>query len=136
MPEPALSLEALRDQVAAGTVDTVVVAITDMQGRLQGKRVDARFFVDEVAEHGTEGCNYLMAVDVDMNTVGGYAISSWDLGYGDLVMTPDFATLRPIPWQPGTALVLADVGWIGGAPMLESPRQILRRNETSATRFM
>jgi glutamine synthetase len=122
-----LSLDALRGQVAAGTIDTVVVAITDMQGRLQGKRMDAQFFLDEVAEHGTDGCNYLMAVDVDMNTVDGYAISSWDLGYGDLVMTPDFATLRAIPWQPGTALVLADVSWMDGAPMLESPRQILRR---------
>ncbi|HZE51255.1 MAG TPA: glutamine synthetase, partial [Jatrophihabitantaceae bacterium] len=127
MPEPPLSLEALRVQVADGTIDTVVVAITDMQGRLQGKRVDARFFVDEVAEHGTDGCNYLMAVDVDMNTVEGYAISSWDQGYGDLVMTPDFDTLRLTPWQPGTALVLADVGWTDGTSMLESPRQILRR---------
>src|SRR5262249_3413276 len=111
MPEPPLSLDKLRAQVADGTIDTVVVAITDMQGRLQGKRVDAQFFLDEVAEHGTDGCNYLMAVDVDMNTVEGYAISSWEQGYGDLVMTPDFGTLRPIPWQPGTALVLADVGW-------------------------
>jgi len=127
MPEPPLNLEALRVQVADGTIDTVVVAITDMQGRLQGKRVDARFFVDEVAEHGTDGCNYLMAVDVDMNTVEGYAISSWDQGYGDLVMTPDFDTLRLTPWQPGTALVLADVGWTDGTSMLESPRQILRR---------
>ncbi|HEY3630659.1 MAG TPA: glutamine synthetase, partial [Jatrophihabitantaceae bacterium] len=84
-------------QVETGAIDTVVVAITDMQGRLQGKRVDAQFFLDEVAEHGTDGCNYLMAVDVDMNTVDGYAISSWDQGYGDLVMTPDFATLRTTP---------------------------------------
>jgi glutamine synthetase len=117
----------LRAQVENGAIDTVVVAITDMQGRLQGKRVDARFFLDEVAEHGTDGCNYLMAVDVDMNTVDGYAISSWDQGYGDLVMKPDFATLRTTPWQPGTALVLADVAWTDGAMMLESPRQILRR---------
>jgi len=127
MPEPPLGLDALRAQVENGAIDTVVVAITDMQGRLQGKRIDARFFLDEVAEHGTDGCNYLMAVDVDMNTVDGYAISSWDQGYGDLVMKPDFATLRTTPWQPGTALVLADVAWTDGTTMLESPRQILRR---------
>ena len=127
MPPEALTLEALRVAVADGSIDTVVIAMTDMQGRLQGKRVDAEFFVDEVAEHGTEGCNYLLAVDVDMNTVDGYAISSWERGYGDFALIPDFATLRRIPWQPATALVMADVAWLDGAPVLESPRQILRR---------
>ena len=77
--------------------------------------------------HGTEGCNYLLAVDVEMNTVDGYAISSWERGYGDFVMVPDLATLRRVPWQPGTALLLADATWLDGAPVLESPRQILRR---------
>ena len=127
MPPDELTLEALRVAVADDTIDTVVIAMTDMQGRLQGKRVDAGFFLDEVAEHGTEGCNYLLAVDVDMNTVDGYAISSWERGYGDFALIPDFATLRRIPWQPATALVIADVAWLDSAPVVESPRQILRR---------
>src|SRR6202171_6539386 len=81
-----LSLPELERQVAAGDIDTVIVAFTDMQGRLTGKRVSARLFVEEVAAHGAECCNYLLAVDVDMNTVGGYAMSSWDTGSGDLDM--------------------------------------------------
>ena len=80
-----------------------------MQGRLQGKRFHARHFLDEVVAHGTEGCNYLLAVDVEMNTVDGYEMSSWARGYGDFAMTPDFSTLRRMPWHPGTALVLADL---------------------------
>jgi glutamine synthetase len=125
--EPALTLEELRASVADGTIDTVVVAITDMQGRLQGKRLDAHYFLDVVLEHGTEGCNYLLAVDVDMTTVGGYAISSWERGYGDFEMTPDLGTLRRIPWQEGTALLLADVHWLDHADVLQSPRQVLKR---------
>jgi glutamine synthetase len=104
-----VDLEELDVSVQNGSVDTVLLALTDMQGRLQGKRLHGRYFMDEVVQGGSEGCNYLLAVDVDMNTVGGYAMSSWDSGYGDFVMKPDFSTLRPVPWQPGTALVLADV---------------------------
>jgi glutamine synthetase len=122
-----LTLEQLRVDVAEGQIDTVLVVITDMQGRLQGKRLSARFFVEEVAEHGSEGCNYLLAVDVDMNTVDGYEMSSWDRGYGDFVMRPDMATLRRIPWHEGTALVFADLTWEDGSDILPSPRQILRR---------
>ncbi|MCX2711466.1 glutamine synthetase family protein [Mycolicibacterium sp. J2] len=113
--------------VADGDVDTVIVGFTDMQGRLTGKRVSARLFVEEVAAHGAECCNYLLAVDVDMNTVDGYAISSWATGYGDMVMTPDFGTLRLLPWLPGTALVMADLSWTDGRPVLQAPRSILRR---------
>ena len=123
---PPLSVGALYDEVATGRIDTVVVAVVDMQGRLQGKRFHAQHFLNEVLEHGTEGCNYLLAVDVDMNTVGGYAMSSWERGYGDFAMTPDLATLRRIPWQPGSALVMADLMWFDGTPVLASPRQILR----------
>jgi glutamine synthetase len=122
-----LTLDELRTQVDAGEVDTVVLAITDMQGRLQGKRLTARHFVEDVAEHGAEGCNYLLAVDVEMNTVGGYAMASWEGGYGDFVMRPDLSTLRPVPWQPGTVVVLADVHWPDGSPVVASPRQVLRR---------
>jgi glutamine synthetase len=125
--EPPLTLDALRSAVADGSIDTVVLAITDMQGRLQGKRLDARYFLDVVLEHGTEGCNYLLAVDVDMNTVDGYAISSWERGYGDFEMTPDLGTLRRVPWQEGTALLLADVCWLDHTDVVESPRQVLKR---------
>ncbi|MEV7687989.1 glutamine synthetase family protein [Streptomyces bungoensis] len=124
---PPLSVEELHALVAGGEIDTVVLAFPDMQGRLQGKRFAARFFLDEVLEHGTEGCNYLLAVDTEMNTVDGYAMSSWDRGYGDFAMHPDLATLRRIPWHPGTALLLADLAWNDGSPVAAAPRQILRR---------
>ena len=122
-----LSVDELRADIESGRVDTVIVAITDMQGRLAGKRLHGQFFLDEVLAHGTEGCNYLLAVDVDMNTVDGYAMSSWSSGYGDFVMKPDFASMRRVPWQEGTVLVLADVEWLDGSPVVASPRQILRK---------
>ena len=121
-----LTLERLRVEVSDGTIDTVVLAFTDMQGRLQGKRLSAEFFLEEVAEHYSEGCNYLLAVDVEMNTVDGYAMSSWDRGYGDFVMVPDMATLRRVPWHEGTVMVTADLTWLDGSPVVASPRQILK----------
>ncbi|MDP4015383.1 MAG: glutamine synthetase family protein [Candidatus Nanopelagicales bacterium] len=125
--EPALTLEALRTDIESGAIDTVIVAMTDMQGRLVGKRVHGPFFLDHVLAHGTDGCNYLLAVDVDMNTVDGYAMSSWSRGYGDFAMRPDLSTLRRVPWQSGAALVLADVQWLDGEPVVASPRQVLGR---------
>jgi len=122
-----MTLDELREQAEAGHVDTVVLALCDMQGRLQGKRLHARHFLEEVLEHGAEACNYLLAVDVDMNTVEGYAMSSWGGGYGDFVLRPDLETLRPMPWQPGTVFLLADVVWQDGTDVVASPRQILRR---------
>jgi glutamine synthetase len=122
-----VTLEELKDAVADGTVDTVLLAIVDMDGRLQGKRLTASHFLENVLEHGAEGCNYLLAVDVDMNTVGGYAMASWERGYGDFEMAPDLATLRPVPWQEGTVLVMADIRWLDGRDVVASPRQILRR---------
>ncbi|HYN95639.1 MAG TPA: glutamine synthetase family protein [Pilimelia sp.] len=125
-----LTVEELALAVDAGEIDTVVLGLVDMQGRLQGKRFHARYFLDEVVGHGSEGCNYLLAVDVDMNTVAGYEMSSWDRGYGDFAMVPDFATLRRVPWQDGTAMLLADLRWTGegdGEDVVASPRQILRR---------
>jgi len=121
-----LSVDELRTAVDAGAIDTVLVAFTDMHGRLQGKRFHGRYFVEHVLEHGTEACNYLLAVDVDMTPAEGYAMSSWDAGYGDFALHPDLSTLRTIPWHPGTALVMADVAWEDGAPVLASPRQILK----------
>ncbi|MGW3404804.1 glutamine synthetase family protein [Streptomyces zhihengii] len=124
---PPLSLDDLRAEVQRGEIDTVVLAFPDMQGRLQGKRFAAPFFLDEVAEHGTEGCNYLLAVDTEMNTVEGYDMSSWDRGYGDFAMHPDPTTLRRIPWHQGTALLMANLAWHDGSPVVAAPRQILRR---------
>ncbi|HSZ12802.1 MAG TPA: glutamine synthetase family protein [Solirubrobacteraceae bacterium] len=122
-----MTLEELSEAVAQGSVDTVLLAMTDMQGRLQGKRLTATHFLAEVAEHGAESCNYLLAVDVEMRTVDGYAMSSWEGGYGDMVLKPDLATLRPVPWQEGTVVCLADVAWPDGSDVVASPRQILRR---------
>ena len=122
-----MKLDDLKKAVADGTVDTVLLAIADMEGRLQGKRLTASHFLHTVAEHGAEGCNYLLAVDVDMETVSGYEMSSWERGYGDFEMKPDIETLRPIPWHPATVLVMADLGWADGADVVASPRQILRR---------
>ena len=123
----SMSIEALKAGVADGSIDTVVVAMTDMQGRLTGKRIHGQFFLDEVLKHGTEGCNYLLAVDVDMNTVAGYEMSSWERGYSDFALVPDMNTLRLIDWQPGAVLVLADVQWLDHSDVVASPRQILRK---------
>jgi glutamine synthetase len=121
------SVQELRTDIAEGRIDTVLVAFTDMQGRLQGKRIHAQFFLDSVLDHGTEGCNYLLAVDVDMNTVDGYAISSWERGYGDMMFDLDLSTLRRLTWQPATALIQCDLSWLDGSgPVRPSPRQVLR----------
>jgi glutamine synthetase len=121
-----LSVDELKQEVAGGTIDTVVVAFTDMQGRLMGKRVHAQYFVDEnIADHGVEGCNYLLALDMEMDPIPGYSIASWEQGYGDFAMRPDLDTLRRIPWLEGTALVLCDVTWQDGSPVRPSPRQVL-----------
>jgi glutamine synthetase len=122
-----LTVEQLRVEADEGSIDTVLIAFTDMQGRLAGKRLSAEFFLDEVLASGhAEGCNYLLAVDVDMNTVDGYAMSSWDRGYGDFRLVPELSTLRVVPWQPATAMVTADLGWEDGTPVVASPRQILQ----------
>ena len=121
-----LTVDQLRDLANAGEIDTVIVGFADMQGRLVGKRISARLFLDEVVDHGVECCDYLLAVDVEMNTVDGYAFTSWDSGYGDLVLAPDLTTLRRIPWLPGTALVVADVGGHDATPTSVAPRTILQ----------
>ncbi|WP_438353929.1 glutamine synthetase family protein [Microbacterium sp. CJ88] len=122
-----LSVAELEADIASGAIDTVIVAFADAQGRLVGKRVAGRFFREEVLGHGAEACNYLLSVDVDMNTVDGYAMSSWETGYGDMVLTPDIATLRRLPWLPATALVMADLGWVNGDRVVQAPRDILNR---------
>ena len=120
-----LSLEQLGSEAEAGTVDTVVTAFTDMQGRLVGKRIDVSYFLDQVADHGIEGCNYLLALDMEMDPIPGYQMANWERGYGDFAIAPDMSTLRRIPWLDRTALVLCDVVEHGGAPVAASPRQVL-----------
>ncbi|HVA08133.1 MAG TPA: glutamine synthetase family protein [Acidimicrobiales bacterium] len=119
-------LDFLAAGIADGTIDTVVLAIPDMHGRPVGKRVTPAFFLEHVVEHGIEVCDYLLAVDVDMNPLPGYTFANWDTGYGDILVTPDFSTARLLPWLPGSALVIGDVSDAEGVPVDVSPRQILR----------
>ena len=122
-----LALEELREDVATGTVETVIACFTDMQGRLMGKRLDAEFFLSENdAGHSAEGCNYLLALEMEMDPVPGYAIASWERGYGDFGLRPDLSTLRRIPWHEATVMVQCDVEWHDGTPVAPSPRQVLR----------
>ncbi|MEO3935834.1 glutamine synthetase family protein [Dermatophilaceae bacterium Soc4.6] len=133
MPHQLLTLGQLRTDIESGAVDTVVVAFTDVQGRLQGKRIHGAFFLDSVLPHGTEGCNYLLAVDVDMNTVDGYAISSWEKGYGDMMFDLDLTTLRRTPGQPYSATVQCDLSWLDGSgPVRPSPRSVLKAQVDAA----
>jgi glutamine synthetase len=128
-----LSAKELEQEIREGSIDTIIVAFTDMQGRLMGKRVQGSFFLDGgVTEHGVEGCNYLLALEMEMDPVPGYGIASWERGYGDFTVRPDLATLRRIPWLEGTALVLADVEWADGSPVNPSPRQVLKRQAERA----
>ena len=122
-----LTLEELRVDVETGAIDTVIAAFTDMQGRLMGKRLHAEFFLEELdAGHEVEGCNYLLALEMEMDPVPGYALASWEKGYGDFGLEPDLATLRRVPWHEATALILCDVVWHDGSPVAPSPRQILK----------
>jgi glutamine synthetase len=120
-----LSLDDLRKEGENGSIDTVVTAFTDMQGRLFGKRIQIEFFLDEVTDVGVEGCNYLLALDMEMEPLPGYEMANWEAGYGDFGIQPDLATLRRIPWLDRTALVLCDVVNHDGSPVVASPRQVL-----------
>jgi glutamine synthetase len=120
-----LSLDDLRKEANEGAIDTVVTAFTDMQGRLFGKRIQVEYFLDEVVEEGIEGCNYLLALDMEMDPIPGYEMANWEDGYGDFAIAPDMATLRRIPWLDRTALVICDVANHDGSPVVASPRQVL-----------
>jgi len=122
-----LDLGGLTERITDGTVDTVVVAFPDMQGRPVGKRVTGAFFLDHVLEHGIEACDYLLAVDVDMEPLDGYRFTNWETGYGDVVAKPDLSTLRLLPWLEGSAMVVCDVVDGDGAPVEVSPRRVLGR---------
>ncbi|MFI6761894.1 glutamine synthetase family protein [Micromonospora sp. NPDC050417] len=121
-----LPVERLRAEVAAGRIDNVIVAVPDLQGRLQGSRLDGEHFCERVLDDGFAACVYLLAADVEMNTGPGYAVDPWAAGFGDLTLTPDLRTLRELPWDPGTALVVADARWPDGRPVGFAPRQVLQ----------
>ena len=127
-----LTIDELTTLIGDGEVDTVIVAFTDMQGRLQGKRLHAQYFVDVVIDHGTEGCNYLLSVDIDMNTVDGYAMSSWEKGYGDMEFALDFDTIRLLTHLPATAMIQCDLVWLDHEPVVQSPRSILKKQLAKA----
>jgi glutamine synthetase len=130
---PTLTIEQLRAEIESGAIDTVITAITDMQGRLQGKRNHGRYFLDHVLGQGVEGCNYLLAVDVDMATVEGYAISSWERGYGDMLFEMDMSTLRRTPGQPYSATVQCDLSWMDGSGQVRpAPRSVLKAQASAA----
>lgn len=126
-----MTFDELKTAVAGGEIDTVVVASIDMQGRLMGKRFHAAFFVDSGYEE-THCCNYLLTVDMEMNTVQGYASTNWKTGYGDYVQKPDLSTMRRLPWLPGTVLVLADLLDHHGHEIPHSPRAILKKQVARA----
>lgn len=122
-----LSLAQLKSAVEAGEVDTVTMAMVDMQGRLQGKRLTAEHFLNDIADAHAEGCNYQLAVDVEMTPVPGYRHASWSTGYGDFSFVPDLSTLRWMPWHEGAVFVMSDLAWGDDSPVTVSPRQILRQ---------
>src|SRR3954451_16888089 len=129
------SLDDLKKAGEDGTIDTIVTAFTDMQGRLFGKRITTEYFLDEVTEHGVEGSNYLLALDMEMEPLPGYEMANWEDGYGDFGIAPDMATLRRVPWLDRTALVLCDVVNHDGSPVVASPRQILIAQYERATQM-
>jgi glutamine synthetase len=122
-----LTVPELREAAATGEIDTVLMAAPDMQGRLQGKRVMPKFFLESVAADAAEGCAYLLATDIESQPVAGYALTSWEKGYGDFVFVPDMATLRVAPWQPKAAIVLCDIELFGHVPAEMAPRTMLQR---------
>ena len=128
--------EELTGAIQRGDIDTVVMAFPDLQGRLVGKRTTGRFFLEQVAEHGTENCDYLIATDFDDVAVPGYRFASYDLGYGDMLARADFTTIRITPWVPKTALILCDLFSVKtGEPISVAPRQVLRDQVLAAKRL-
>lgn len=125
-PRGLLSLEALAQQVQAGAIDTVVAAFPDHYGRLLGKRFDAEYFLQEVSDHGTHGCDYLLTTDMEMNPVPGYRFASWELGYGDFHLVPDLSTLRQASWLEKSALVLCDLEREHQGLVTVAPRSLLK----------
>ena len=126
-----MNLQSLKLKIRRGEIDTVIVAVPDVFGRLVGKRVTGQFFLDCVADHGTHGCNYLLTVDIEMEPMSGFKLANWEKGFGDFALRPDLSTLRILPWLPATALVLCDFRQPNGKPVEEAPRAVLRRQVDS-----
>ncbi len=122
-----MDLKTLSALVEKGEIDTVVAAFPDAFGRLVGKRFTGKFFLEHVAKAATHGCNYLLAVNIGMEPMAGYRLADWDKGFGDFEIRPDLSTLRVVPWQTATALVLCDLDHSEGRPVQESPRAVLKR---------
>lgn len=124
---PLLDLDTLRQRVRSGEIDTIVTVFPDSYGRLMGKRVVAKFFLDDCLESGTHGCNYLLTVNMEMDPLEGFTLASWDQGYGDFALVPDVSSLRPIPWQPGAAMILCDMRQHDGSLVAQAPRSVLQK---------
>src|SRR3954462_1910792 len=122
-----IDTETLKRLVADDEIDTIIAAFPDMYGRLVGKRIVGRFFVDEVLSHGLHACDYVLACDMEMDPVPGYAFTSWESGYGDIRCLPDWSTLCRAAWLPKTALVLCDAATEEGSVVEVAPRRILQR---------
>src|SRR5437764_14130751 len=112
-----MNLQDLKTKTQRGEIDTVIVGFPDVFGRLVGKRFTSKFFLENVLRDGTHGCSYLLTVDIEMEPMDGFNLANWDRGFGDFAWRPDLATLRPIPWQPASALVLCDLHHHGGEPV-------------------
>src|SRR5678815_2366713 len=121
-----MNLQELRARIEEGEIDTVVVAVPDVFGRLVGKRFTAPFYLQSVAEHGTHGCNYLLTVNIEMDPLEGFKLASWDQGYGDFAMKPDLESLRALPWEKTAAVVICDMRKEDGSLVAEAPRSVLR----------
>lgn len=122
-----MNFQTLKSRINNGTVDTVIVAFPDVFGRLVGKRFTGKFFLDQVARHGTHACSYLLTVNIEMDPQEGFRLANWEQGFGDFEMRPDLSTVRLLPWQSGAALVLCDYLHHDGTPVEEAPRSVLRR---------
>jgi glutamine synthetase len=122
-----MDLVTLKGKIEAGDVDTVLVVFPDVFGRLIGKRLAAHHFLDHVAEGGTHGCNYLLTVNLEMDPLEGFQLANWEKGYGDFAVVPDPGTVRLLPWQQGSAMVICDLRHADGSPVAEAPRSVLRR---------
>lgn len=121
------NISSLLSEIKKGRYQTIILAIPDMQGRLVGKRLTARHFSQSVAQHGTHACAYLLTVDMEMDPVAGYELTSWSTGYQDFTLMPDATSWRSLAWLPGTAMVLCDVVDHDHQPIAVSPRQVLRQ---------
>src|SRR5258707_12354707 len=122
-----MSLQALKSKIKTGEIDTVVVAFPDVFGRLVGKRFTGQFFLQNVLDHGTHACSYLLTVNIEMEPMDGFKLANWEKGFGDFEMRPDLSTLRVLPWQPATALVICDLRDAGSRPVKEAPRSLLQQ---------